>query len=209
MSLRTRVKCDIDPVAVSLDRSIKATFTLVLGAPHAWVVRHVAATSATTMRKTVAFGSQAMVSRETSEESFMPGNSAALLIHCQLALGLSQENLGELLGRNRRTVQRWQQSGFEPTAEQVETLAHALQHVRPDLAEQVLELGRKAAIAAGVTPPARPATAELIEAILRAAADAGGTSPEAIRPALTAAFLKAEEAGVAVSAIVAGLKSAT
>ena len=78
----------------------------------------------------------------------------------------------------------------------------------PDLAEQVLELGRKAAIVAGLAPPAHPATAEVIDAILRAAADAGGTSPEAIRPAITAALQEAEEAGVEVSAIVAGLKSA-
>lgn len=139
----------------------------------------------------------------------MSADSAALLIHCQIALGLSQEELANLLGRNRRTIQRWQDSGFEPTADQVETLADALRPVRPDLAEQVLELGRKAALVAGATLPARPATAEVIDAILRAAADAGGTSPEAIRPAITAALLKAEDAGVEVSAIVAGLKSST
>jgi transcriptional regulator with XRE-family HTH domain len=138
----------------------------------------------------------------------MPDDSAALLIHCQLALRLSQEELGELVGKNRRTIQRWQESGFQPSANVAETLAHALQPVRPDLAEQVLDLGRKAAIAAGMTPPARPATAEVIDAILRAAADAAGTSPEAIRPSITAALLKAEEAGVDVSAIVAGLTSA-
>jgi transcriptional regulator with XRE-family HTH domain len=138
----------------------------------------------------------------------MPADSAALLVRCQIALGLTQEELGELLGRTKRTIQRWQTSGFEPVADQVETLAHALQPVRPDLAEEVLELGRKAAIVAGVTPPARPATAEVIDAILRAAADAGGTSPEAIRPAIAAAFLEAEEMGVEVRAIVAGLKPA-
>jgi transcriptional regulator with XRE-family HTH domain len=137
----------------------------------------------------------------------MPVDPRALLIHCQMAL--SQEKLGELLGRNRRTIQRWQDGGFYPTADQAETLAHALQPVRPDLAEEVLELGRKAAIAAGITPPARPATAEEIDAILRAAADAGGTSPEAIRPAIAAAMRTAEEAGIEVSAIVTGLKSVT
>lgn len=67
----------------------------------------------------------------------------------------------------------------------------------------MLELGRTTAI---VGPPPIPATAEVIDAILRAAADAGGTSPEAIRPAVIAALLKAEEAGVEVGAIVAGLK---
>jgi transcriptional regulator with XRE-family HTH domain len=139
----------------------------------------------------------------------MPADSAALLIHCQIALGLSQEELGELLDRTKRTIQRWQDSGFQPTADQAETLANALRPVRPDLAEQVLELGRKAAILAGGPPPARPATAEVIDAILQAAADAGGTSPDAIRPAVTAALLKADEMGVEVTAIVAGLKSAT
>ena len=136
----------------------------------------------------------------------MPVDSAALLVHCQIALGLTQKELGELLGRDRRTIQRWQESGFELMADQAETLADALLPVRPDLAEQVRELGRKAAMA-GVIPSARPATAEVIDAILRAAADAGGTSPEAIRPAISAALLKAEEAGVEVRAIVAGLKS--
>jgi transcriptional regulator with XRE-family HTH domain len=139
----------------------------------------------------------------------MPADSAALLTHCQLALGLTQEEFADLLGKNRRTIQRWQESGFDPTADQVETLANALRPVRPDLAEQVLELGRRAAFVAGVSPSARRATADVIDGILRAAADAGGTSPEAIRPALTAALLKAQEAGVEVSAIVAGLKSST
>ena len=137
----------------------------------------------------------------------MPADSAALLVHCQIALGLTQEQFGELLGITRRTVQRWQQRGFEPMAFQAEALAQALRPVRPDLAEQVLELARMAALRAGATP-ARPATAEVIDAILQAAAGAGGTSPEAIRPAVTAAFLEAAEAGVDVSAVVAGLKSA-
>jgi len=94
-------------------------------------------------------------------------------------------------------------------SDQAETLARALQPIRPDLAEQVLELGRKTAIAAAVIQPARPATAEVIDAILRAAADAGGTSPETIRPAIAAALLKAEEMGVELRELVAGLKSAT
>ncbi len=122
---------------------------------------------------------------------------------------MTQEELGELLGKTKRTIQRWQDRGFEPVGDQAEALAQALQPVRPDLAKQVLELGRKVAIAGGLTPPARPATAEVISAILRAAAAAAGMSPEAIRPAITAALLEAEESGVDVSAVVAGLKSAT
>jgi hypothetical protein len=130
----------------------------------------------------------------------MPTSSAALLVHCQLALGLTQRQLGELLGRDRRTIQRWQDKGVELMPDQAQTLAEALQPVRPDLAEQVLELAR--------ATTGNAATAEVIDAILRAAANAGGTSPEAIRPAITAAFLEAREAGVEVSAIVAALSSA-
>ena len=134
----------------------------------------------------------------------MPMDSAALLVHCQIALGLTQKELGDLLGRDRRTIQRWQRRGPDLMPDQVQTLASALQPVRPDLAEQVLELGRTLGI---LSPPAIPATAEVIDAILQAAADAGGTSPEAIRPAVTAALMKAQEAGVEVGAIVAGLKA--
>jgi hypothetical protein len=42
-----RVKCDMDRFAVSLLRSSKATFTLLLVAPRAWVGRHAAAPWAT------------------------------------------------------------------------------------------------------------------------------------------------------------------
>jgi len=139
----------------------------------------------------------------------MPADSGALLIHCQMALGLTQQGLGDLLGMTKRTIQRWQDRGFAPLAQQAETLAHALRPVRPDLADQVLELRRKVALAAEDAPPVVPATAEVIDGILRAAADAAGTSPEAIRPAITAALLEADEAGVDVKALVAGLKSAT
>jgi len=134
----------------------------------------------------------------------MATDSAALLVHCRIALGLTQKGLGDLLGKNRRTIQRWQETGVSLMPDEAQTLANALQPVRPDLAEQVLELGRKTALA-GL--PHGPATAEVIGAILQAAADAAGTSPGAIRPAITAALLKAEEAGVEVSAIVAGLRS--
>src|ERR1019366_9436510 len=52
MSLRTRAKCDIDRIEVSLEPSIKATFTLLLGVPRACEVRHAAATSGARTRET-------------------------------------------------------------------------------------------------------------------------------------------------------------
>jgi len=41
----------------------------------------------------------------------MPTNPAALLVHVQFALGLSQQGLGALIGRTKRTIQRWQGHG--------------------------------------------------------------------------------------------------
>ena len=74
-----------------------------------------------------------------------------------MALGLTQEELGELLGRNRRTIQRWQDNDFEPMADQAEMLARALQPVRPDLAEQVPDVGPGLEGDGASTARARPA----------------------------------------------------
>ena len=79
----------------------------------------------------------------------MSTSSAALLVHCQIALGLTQKALGDLLGRDGRTIQRWQEKGTDLMPDQARTLADALLRVRPDLAEQVLKLGRQTALAAG------------------------------------------------------------
>jgi len=141
------------------------------------VERHATATAATSKRETVALGSVAIGHHETSGETSTPADSFAILVHRPIRPGLTQEELGDLLGRNRRIIQRWQDSGFVPTADQAETPARALQPVRPDLAEQVLELVREAVVVVGVIRPARLATPEAIDAIVWAAADAVGTSP--------------------------------
>ena len=60
----------------------------------------------------------------------MPADSTALLTHREMAPGLTQEELGELLDRNRRTIQRWQERGFAPAAGQAETPTLALQPSR-------------------------------------------------------------------------------
>jgi hypothetical protein len=128
-------------------------------------------------------------------------DSAKLIIECQFALRTTQEKLGELLGKSKRTIQRWQDKGCVLLPEQADTLAKALRRTRPDLADQVLALGAKTAASLGRAP----ATPEVIDAILRAAAKAGHTSPKAVRPAVQAAFAKAAEVGVTVNAVVAGM----
>jgi hypothetical protein len=129
-----------------------------------------------------------------------------LVVQCQFALGLTQAELGDVIGVHKRTVQRWQEKPFSLTPDQAERLAVALRPVRPDLADQVLEMGREFAARVGMTPPVLPATAEEIDEVVRAAAVAGGTSPDAIRAVVAAAFAKAEELDLEVREMVAGLR---
>jgi transcriptional regulator with XRE-family HTH domain len=117
-------------------------------------------------------------------------DSGKMLTQCQFALHLTQEELADLIGVSKRTIQRWQDRGCNITPAQAEALASALRPVRPDLADQVLELGRQAAT------EMRLVTDEVLASILQAAASAGGVSPDAVRPAVRAAFAHAAELGL-------------
>jgi transcriptional regulator with XRE-family HTH domain len=123
-----------------------------------------------------------------------------LIVEIQHALGMSQTELGELVGVNKRTIQRWQE-GFSLLPEQAHRLATALRPVRPELAEQVLQLGRESARRTGA-PVQFAATPEQIDQIVRAARDAGA----GIRATLAAAFAKAEELELEIDQVVAGLE---
>jgi phage terminase Nu1 subunit (DNA packaging protein) len=132
----------------------------------------------------------------------MPTDPAALLVHIQLALGLSQQELGALIGRTKRTIQRWQGNGTPMLdEEQAGILAERLRPTHPDLADQVLALGRRYVLAGQ-----KDVTPEVLEAIVGAAAAAGDMSPEGARPLVTAAFAKAAEEGVGILAVVAALR---
>jgi hypothetical protein len=125
-----------------------------------------------------------------------------LLVECQLALGISQKEMGALLGKNRRTIQRWQERGRILLPQDAEKLADAVRPVRPDLADQAVAAGVEGAKAVGLSSPP---TAEVIDAILMAAAAVSDTSVEAIRPVVAAAFAKADEMGVDVQALLVAL----
>jgi len=135
----------------------------------------------------------------------MPSDSAKLMTLCQLALGMTQKEMGDLLGKDRRTIQRWQARGCHLMPDEAETLANALRPERPDLADQVLALGQATATTLGIPPVATP---EAIDAILQAAAAAAaGVSARDIRAAVTAAFVKAAQGGFHVKGVAAGLKA--
>jgi hypothetical protein len=139
----------------------------------------------------------------------MPLDSSILLVDCQMALGLDQQEYAAFLGVDRRSIQRWQDKGFSPLPEMAQKLADAVRPTRPDLADRVIELGAKSAALTGAVPPYSPASAEAIADIVQAAATAAGLSAEAVRPAIAAAFTRAHETGVDVRAVIAGLKSET
>ena len=139
----------------------------------------------------------------------MASDSKTLVIQCRIALGLSQREFGNLVGRSERTIQRWEDRGVTLIASEGEALARALRASRPDLAAEVaartgttLERLGRAGVAAARGPT--PAT-DSIDAVVRAAAHALGVAPEAIRPALAAAFAKARETGLDVHAVAEAL----
>jgi hypothetical protein len=134
----------------------------------------------------------------------MPTDTSRLIVECLIALQMTQKEMGALLGKNRRTIQRWQHTGTTLLEQDAETLAAALRPVRADLADRVLATMAKARREAGLDP--EPASAKVVNAILRAAAAAGGTSADAVRPAVAAAFAKAEEIGTDLRAVAAAFK---
>src|SRR5215472_10844576 len=116
----------------------------------------------------------------------MAGLKDVLFIECRMALGLTQREFGDLLGRTKRTVQRWEDHGAILIESEVEALVRALHRVRPDLAARVAAaadttLERLGIDAAQASSPA--ATSNPIDSVVQAAADAMGLSAEAIRPA--------------------------
>ncbi len=135
---------------------------------------------------------------------------SALLVHCQLALGLTQQQLAGLLGCTKRTVQRWEDRGATLLPSSLEALTRALYPVRPDLAEQVAAASDTTLEKLGIPSVAAsgpPMISEPIEAVVRSAAEAMGVTPEVVRPAIATAFAKAREVGLDVQTVATYLQA--
>lgn len=139
----------------------------------------------------------------------MASPSSTLVVQSRMALGLSQREFGDLVGRSERTIQRWEDRGVAFIPWEVETLARALHPVRPDLAAQVAAMGdtslQQLGLATASSAGAPTSTAASIEAVVGAAAQVLGVSPDTIRPAIAAAFAKARDAGLDVAVVAQGL----
>ena len=122
-----------------------------------------------------------------------------------MALGLTQKEFGDIVGKTKRTVQRWEEDGVALIPSEVKAFAQALCPVRPDLAAQMAAAANTTLDELGIVPAAhasRTAPSDAIDSVVRAAAEAMGVSPDAIRPAVAAAFVRARDAGLDVQAVV-------
>jgi DNA-binding XRE family transcriptional regulator len=150
-------------------------------------------------------------------------DNPALLVRAQNVLGLSQAQLGQLLGCSRRTMVRWQKGENGPSLAQWFDLVRHVHGVSPELAAEIaVETGETLETLGIVRPPPPPApvapppepprppplTSDLVDSIVCAAAEAVATTPQAIRPSVLAAFDRAASLGLAVDEVRATLRGA-
>lgn len=144
-------------------------------------------------------------------------NAPGMLMKAQEALGTSQEGLGKLIGVSRRTMVRWQGGRGGPSYDTwlalVRLVYRANRAAAAEIAREIggtlVSLGLEAAPAPGIAPPpvpvapARPLPSipDLADSIVCAAAEAVATTPQAMRPALLAAFERAASLGLATGEV--------
>ena len=143
----------------------------------------------------------------------MARSLTALLFEGRLALSLgSQGALGEALGSSPRSGQRWERGESQPTPNQLHAFARLVYPVKAALAAEIAEAGGTTLASLGIVPPEAPASVlppppprpdpvHLVDTVVCAAAEAMQLMPEAVRPALRAAFRRARMAGLSVEEV--------
>jgi transcriptional regulator with XRE-family HTH domain len=142
---------------------------------------------------------------------YIPSRDAvALVLKAQLTLGVSQKELGAILGISRRTVSRMASNLSDPTLAQLQRLARAVHPRDASLAAALaaegatsledLGLVRVAPPAAPPAPPSRPfpPVRLLVESVVCAAAEAMQAPPMAVRNVLRSALARAHALGLSV-----------
>jgi DNA-binding XRE family transcriptional regulator len=147
-----------------------------------------------------------------------------LLVHAQLALGVSQEELGNRVGVSRRTMTRWGTGKTSPDFSQWAQIARLTYAVNRVLAAQIATEMGESLVSLGIEappPPPAPAPApsaaparppipvgDLVDSIVCAAAEAASTTPQAMRPAILAALDRMLSVQLGVDEVRAALKPA-
>jgi hypothetical protein len=161
-----------------------------------------------------------LIRRQDVAKSTPVTHPALLLLHeARRTLVFSQGDLANLFGVARRTVQRWDAAGATPDARQLGLLARAVFPKDADLAARLAGAARTSLQELGLVPPELaaspppapvpplfvPPLAHLVDSIACAAADAIKLTPDAVRPALLAAFARARDLRLAPEAVARSL----
>ena len=142
-----------------------------------------------------------------------------LLVLSRETLHLNQAGLADLVGSSLRSVQRWETRRATPYAWELHRLADAVRPHNAGLASQIDEWAPRPAppappviasapvlpaAALSPPPPLPPAipAGVLVDSVVCAAAEAMSLSPQAVRPAVLAAFARARDAGLTLEAVV-------
>ena len=139
-----------------------------------------------------------------------------LLIALQDTLRLNQRELAELLGVSPRTVSRNYRSGMTLLPQTCERLARTCHPHNRALAVELaaragktlVDLGLEAPPPPAVLPPPRaPAVLHrhVVDAVVSVAAEAMQSTPQAMRPAVLAAFERAVALGMTSEEVVAAM----
>ncbi len=135
---------------------------------------------------------------------------AALVALARSALGMTQQEFGELMGISVRTVARYESGGgFSPAElaklaaavypKDEELAGHLATHAHGTL--ESLGIVKPASLQAKAAAPPPIPTELLVDSVVCAAATATNVTPEAVRPALRAAFERARAMRLSVEGI--------
>jgi len=149
--------------------------------------------------------------------SVTPDQVLALLHAARRELIVSQRELADICGLERRSVMKWQQGRTVPMPWNWQAMAKAVYPRNAPVAAQLaaaggttlFALGLQASPAAVGAQPGAQAQAvsatHLVDSVVCAAAETMQVSPHAIRPALVAAFQRAIALGLGTDAVLGGL----
>lgn len=142
--------------------------------------------------------------RATTRLTIMADVSSRLIVQSRLALHLSQAQFGDLFGKTKRTIQRWEDKGAYLLPSDAEALVRALKPVSPDLAAGVLTATNRETDETGDAGGGHTIS-KPVASVLRAAATAMRITPRAARAGVAAAFARAAELGLDVHTVMAEL----
>ena len=141
-----------------------------------------------------------------------------LLTEARRVLGQNQRQLAEMIGSSLRTVQRWETQHGRPDRNEIQNVADAVRPHDVALADEIDTWAPRPkppqpVAAPPPEPPAPPPPppplpipdAVLVDSVVCAAAEAMSLVPQAIRPAVLAAFTRARDARLTPDAVVAVL----